>query len=140
MPGHHVNLPDAPVILFDGVCHLCSATVRFVIRRDPRARCRFLPIQSDRGRELYRAHGLDPEKPDTLLVLANGKALKRSDAAIAIGRELGFPWSIATVGLILPRSLRDALYDFVASRRYRWFGRNESCLMPTPDIRSRFLE
>jgi predicted DCC family thiol-disulfide oxidoreductase YuxK len=135
-----MNPTDGPIILFDGVCHLCSATVRFVIRRDPRARCRFLPIQSDRGRELYRANGLDPEHPDTLLVLANGKALKRSDAAIAIGRELGFPWSLASLGLVLPRKLRDTLYDFIAVRRYRWFGKNESCLMPTPEIRSRFVE
>jgi len=135
-----MNPTDGLIILFDGVCHLCSATVRFVIRRDPRARCRFLPIQSDRGRELYRANGLDPEHPDTLLVLANGKALKRSDAAIAIGRELGFPWSLASLGLVLPRKLRDTLYDFIAVRRYRWFGKNESCLLPTPEIRSRFVE
>lgn len=135
-----MNPPDAPIILFDGVCHLCSASVRFVIRRDPHARCRFLPIQSGRGREIYRAHGLDPEKPDTLLVLAGGKVLLRSDAAIAIGRELGFPWSIASVGRILPRSLRDALYDFIAQRRYRWFGKDASCLVPTPEVRSRFLE
>jgi predicted DCC family thiol-disulfide oxidoreductase YuxK len=135
-----VQLPHERVILFDGVCRFCSATVAFVFRHDPTARFHFLPIQSPLGSRLYREHGLDPDHPDTILVVDHGRTLARSDAVIAIGRGLGFPWSIAVIGLALPRCWRDWAYDFIAARRYRWFGRNESCLLPTPDLRARFLE
>ncbi len=135
-----MHLPHDPVMLFDGVCHLCNSSVGFVIRRDPRAGVHFLPVQSPRGREIYRSHGHDPDQPDTILWMTGGQVLSRSDAIMAIGKHLGFPWSLAVVGRVLPRRTRDWLYDFIAKRRYRWFGRSSTCMVPTPGIRARFLE
>lgn len=133
-------LPPNPVILFDGTCRLCNGVVQFVVRRDPGGRFRFLPIQSARGSAAYRAAGLDPERPDTLAVWLDGSAYTRSDAVLVIAGGLGWPWSMAKAGSVLPRRLRDWLYDVVARNRYRIFGRYEACLLPTPEIRSRFLE
>lgn len=135
-----MQLPHNPVMLFDGVCHFCSSTVGFVIRRDPHARVRFLSIQSALGREIYRREGHDPDQPDTILFVIDGKVLARSDAILEIAKQLGFPWSLAVAGRVLPRRSRDWLYDFIAKRRYRWFGRSDACMIPTPEIRARFLE
>jgi len=135
-----MHLPHDPVILFDGVCHLCNSTIGFVIRRDPLARVHFLPIQSPQGCEIYRSQGLNPDQPSTILWVSEGQVLTRSDAIMAIGRQLGFPWSLVVVGRVLPRRTRDWLYDFIATRRYRWFGRSNACLVPTPEIRARFLK
>ena len=130
-------------ILFDGVCNLCSGVVRFVIARDPHARFRFAALQSDAARRACAEAGATPPAavdPDTIIVIADGRALERSDAALAIASRLPFPWPMFGVFRILPRALRDWLYRFVARNRYRWFGKSDTCMMPTPELRARFLE
>lgn len=132
-------LAGAPegLILFDGVCVLCSWWVRFVIERDPPGRFSFVPIQSPYGRRLAGLLGIDADAPQTNAVLLRGRAFFKSDAALQVlGRLPGWGW----VALLrpLPRGLRDWLYDRVAGNRYRLFGRTDSCMMPTPDITRRF--
>ncbi len=131
------------IVLFDGVCNLCSGVVRFLIARDSKARFRFAPLQSDAARRACAEVGATPPAavdPDTIIVIVNGRALERSDAALAIASRLPFPWPMFGVFRILPRALRDWLYRFVAKNRYRWFGKSETCMMPTPELRARFLE
>jgi predicted DCC family thiol-disulfide oxidoreductase YuxK len=137
------NLPTyqlSPVILFDGVCNLCNGFVQFVIARDPAARFRFAALQSDSARRLLaRLDGLGGI-PDSVVLVDRGRVYTRSSAALRIARELPFPWSLAHALIVVPQPLRDWVYDRVARHRYQWFGRKDVCMMPTPDLRARFLE
>ena len=128
------------LLLFDGICHLCDASVRFILRRDPMGKIKFAPIQSPLGRELYTQHGLDPAAPNAMLILTPTGAFRASDAALEIARKLGGAWRLALIFKLLPRSLRDAAYYFIARNRYRWFGKDESCMMPTAELKERMLE
>lgn len=128
-----------PVILFDGVCNLCSALVRFVVARDPHARFQFASLTSDAAARVLDGVTRDA-LPDSVVLIEDGQVFTRSDAALRIARRLTFPWRLAYAAIVLPRGFRDVLYDAVAARRYRWFGRRETCMIPTPAIRGRFLE
>jgi predicted DCC family thiol-disulfide oxidoreductase YuxK len=133
-------MTDAPVLLFDGVCNLCDAAVRFVIERDPPpATFRFAALQSETGRALLGRFGLPVDALDTVVLLDGERAFTRSSAGLRVLARLGLPWSLLAVLLVVPRPLRDAAYDWIARNRYRWFGRRETCLVPTPEVRSRFL-
>ena len=120
--------PD--IVVFDGICNLCSALVDFVAARDPRGAFTFVPMQSPRGLELLEAQGVSVDQVDTFLLIRNGFALVRSDAAIAIAAELRRPWGLLTVLRYVPRPIRDRVYAFVARNRYRWFGQRDSCKLP----------
>lgn len=131
------DLPDG-LILFDGVCVFCSRWVQFVIARDPAMRWRFVPVQSPYGRELAARFGIDPDAPETNVVVAGGLAHFKLDAALAVLR--GWPaWSWTRVAHLVPHPLADWLYDRVARNRYRLFGRTEHCLVPSPETAARFL-
>lgn len=136
----HYDPSSDHLLLFDGICHLCDASVRFIVRRDPAGRIKFAPIQSPLGSQLYTQHGLDPAAPDSMLFITPHGAFKASDAALEIARTLGLPWKLAYLFKPLPRALRDAAYDLIALNRYRWFGKDESCMMPTPELKARMLE
>ena len=127
-------------ILFDGVCNLCNGFVQFVIARDPQARFRFAALSSDAAQCLLREAGLRPPLPDTMILIEDGRAYLRSDAPLRIARGLRFPWPLAAAFLVLPRFIRDRAYDFIAARRYKWFGRRDVCMIPTPELRARFLD
>jgi predicted DCC family thiol-disulfide oxidoreductase YuxK len=127
------------VVLFDGACKFCDGSVRFLIRHDPSRRLRFCTMQSDAGRTLLASRGFDPDALHTFVVLDGPRNLTRGDAALAIVRVIEAPWSWLSAAAILPRPLRDALYGIVARNRYVWFGRRDSCLAPTFEVRSRFL-
>ncbi|WP_019912952.1 thiol-disulfide oxidoreductase DCC family protein [Paenibacillus sp. HW567] len=127
------------VVLIDGVCHLCQGLVRFILPRDPKGRFLFAPLQSQISRELMLENGLVPGGLSTVVLLENGVCYTESAAVLRIARGLRFPWPAVYVFIIVPRPLRDSLYRFVARNRYRWFGRDEQCLVPTPEIRRRFL-
>ncbi len=120
--------PD--IVVFDGICNLCSALVDFVAARDPRGAFTFVPMQSPRGRHLLEAHGVSIDQVDTFLLIRNDGALVRSDAAIAIAAELRRPWNLLTVLRYVPRPIRDRVYSFVARNRYRWFGKRTTCKLP----------
>lgn len=136
-PRPATDLPDG-LILFDGVCVLCAGWVKFLIPRDPGGRHRFVAVQTEAGRALAARFGIDVEAPQTNVVIRDGRAGFKGDSALQVWRDLpGWRWT--AVFRLLPRALRNCLYDLVARNRYRLFGRTESCLMPTPDIRRRFL-
>lgn len=126
-------------MIFDGVCNLCNASVDFIIRHDKRGRFRFTANQHEAGKQILAAQGLAPDSADTVFLYEGGRLYSRSSAALRIARGLGFPWSLAWAGMILPRPLRDAVYAWIARNRYRWFGKKETCRLPTPEERSRFL-
>lgn len=127
------------IVLIDGVCHLCGWLVTFIIPRDPAGRFRFAPLQSDIGRKLLQQGGLDADRLDTVVLVEKGEYYTESAAALRILRGLRFPWPAAYLLITVPAPLRNRLYRYVARNRYRWFGRDEQCLLPTPDIRRRFL-
>ena len=127
------------IILFDGVCNLCNGFVQFVIARDPAARFRFAALQSAAGASLLRDAGVSGSPLDSIVLVAGGRAYIRSAAALRILRGLRFPWPLAYVLIAVPPFIRDRVYDFIAARRYRWFGRREVCMVPTSDLRRRFL-
>ena len=118
--------PDDGIILYDGVCVLCSGWVRFVAARDVARRFRFTPIESPYGRRLAVALGIDPEDPDTNALILDGRALRRSDAALAVISSLP-GWAWVKMLAIVPRALRDAVYTVIARTRYRVFGRHATC-------------
>jgi predicted DCC family thiol-disulfide oxidoreductase YuxK len=126
-------------ILFDGVCNLCNGVVRFVIARDPHARFRFAALSSDAGHAVLHAAGLRLPIPDTVVLVEDGAVYVRSEAALRIARRLSFPWPVLFALMVVPRPLRDAIYDAIARRRYRWFGQRDACMVPTPEQRRRFL-
>lgn len=135
-----------PIIFYDGVCGLCNRLVQFLLRHDKHGRLRFASLQSDFAERLLLRHGFDPKDLDTLHVVENyaqpdERVLQRSDAILRAGRELGGVWSgLAAVAKIVPRPLRDLVYGFVARNRYSVFGKYDSCMLPDPDQRSRFLD
>lgn len=121
------------------MCNLCTSSVHFIIRHDKRAVFRFVPIQSEHGREICRACGLDPDSIQTFLVLRNGRAYARSDAAFEIIKQFGGLWRLLVLFKVVPAALRDRIYTFIVNNRYRWFGRRNTCMCPSEDINQRFL-
>ena len=128
------------IVLFDGVCNFCNASVHFIIDRDPGNRYRFAALQSEIGRRLLVQHGLPPDACDSIVLLEGDRCYVRSTAALRIVRRLRWPWPFLYVFIVVPRFLRDVAYSFIARNRYRWFGRSEQCRLPTPQLRQRFLE
>ena len=128
------------VVLFDGVCGFCDATVRFIINRDPSGRFKFAALQSEIGKSIANAHGMDPNQLDGVVLIENGKAYWKSAAALRIAKRLSWPWPIFAALLIVPRFIRDWLYDRFAERRYRWFGKLDGCRPPSESERERFLD
>ena len=127
------------VILFDGVCNLCNGFVQFVIEHDRTGRFKFASLQSDVAREFLKEAPADFRNTDSVILLENGKFYQQSTAALRILRHLAAPWSWLYAFIILPAFLRDIVYAFIARNRYRWFGQQESCMLPTPELKGRFL-
>ena len=126
------------LVLFDGVCNFCNSSVNFIIDRDPRAYFRFAPLQSALGRQLREQQGVEAAA-DAIVLIEAGKVYLASTAALRIARRLSGLWPCLYVFIVVPRLLRDGLYDWFARHRYSWFGRSEHCRVPTPDLRSRFI-
>ena len=127
------------MLLFDGVCNLCNASVQWVLKHDKKNRFRFAALQSDTGRMLLERVGLSNEKLETVVLVDGDRFFTHSDAVLEIARRLGGIWSLARVGRIVPRPIRDALYMWIARNRYRWFGKKEQCMLPSPEWKGRFI-
>ncbi|WP_114952456.1 thiol-disulfide oxidoreductase DCC family protein [Sphingosinicella terrae] len=128
-----------PIIVFDSLCPLCSAQAQFVLRHDRGKRFRLASMQRLAGADLFRRFGVDPDDPETLIVVQGGRALRESDAALAIYRGLGWPWRLAGLLALVPRRLRDRAYRWIARNRYRLFGRRSACWVPSAQDRDRLL-
>ena len=127
------------IILFDGVCNFCNDSVNFIIKNDKKNYFKFAPLQSEIGEKLLAEHQIDREKTDSVIVVENEKAYTHSTAALRIAKNLGGIWSFAYAFIIVPKFIRDAAYNLIARNRYKWFGKKDACMMPTPEIKAKFL-
>lgn len=130
---------DHPTILFDGVCNLCNGSVQFIIKHDPQAIFKFAALQSPAAEKLLQRHPLPPGALESVILIEEHQIFSESDAALRIARRLSGFWSLLHVFIFVPRPIRNAVYRFIARNRYRWFGKQESCMMPTPQLKERFL-
>jgi len=131
---------DHPVLLFDGTCNLCNGSIQFIIPRDPAGKLRFAPLQSALGSRVRQAAGLSTDDLETVVLIEDGMAYTKSDAAIRVAEHLGGIYRLLSLGRLVPRGVRDRVYDFVAEHRYDWFGRKDQCMIPDDDVRDRFIE
>jgi predicted DCC family thiol-disulfide oxidoreductase YuxK len=129
----------APVWLFDGHCMLCSRAVQYHLKHERNDAVRFVAIQASEGRALAKSYNIDPDDPDSFLFITNGKAYEKSDAVLQLLKHVGGPARLLGIGAILPRVLRDWLYDRVARNRYAVFGKSETCQLPLPKYQHRFV-
>lgn len=133
------ELAEHPAVLFDGVCNLCSGVVSFLIPRDTNGVLRFASLQSPVGQRLLERHDFATEGFDSFVLVEGDRTYTKSSAAIRIAELLGWPYKAGTIGRILPKPLRDRVYDVVASNRYDWFGKKDQCMLPDEDVSDRFL-
>lgn len=128
------------LVLFDGVCNLCNGFVQFIIKRDPQARFKFAALQSNTGRKVLTNNGYDVQALESVVYVTSDGVFTRSTAALQILKDLGRPWSLLTSFLIIPAFIRNAVYDFIAKYRYRFFGKKAECMVPTQALKARFLD
>ena len=127
------------IFLFDGVCNLCNGFVQFIIKRDPKGKFKFASLQSESGQALLKKIGLPPHDLDSLVLIAGDNYFLKSSAGLRILKELGGFWKLFYILIIFPKGLRDFVYDGIAKTRYRIFGKRDTCMIPTPDMKERFL-
>lgn len=131
---------EQPVILFDGVCNLCNSSVLFIIQRDPKAKFRFASLQSDFGRNQMRKFSLPETELNSVLLVKQEQLFQKSDAALEVARQLSGAWPLLYGFKIVPRMFRDWIYNWISKNRYKWFGKKEACMIPTPELKSRFVD
>lgn len=131
MPAH--------IVLFDGVCNLCNHSVQYIIKRDKESKIYYAPLQSDIGNKILTANHLSTKEFNTFIYVNEGKIYTKSDAALEVAKVLSWPTRLLHYLKIIPRFIRDGVYDFVSRNRYKWLGRRESCMIPTPELKSKFL-
>lgn len=131
---------ENPIILFDGVCNFCNASVLFVLKRDKKAVLRFAPLQSPAGRRILERYHFPTDDFDTMLLVESDRIYMRSSAALRIVKALGGLWFLLYACILIPKPVRDLLYNVIARNRYKWFGKRETCMIPTPEMKTRFIE
>ncbi len=130
---------DKPILLFDGVCNLCNGFVQFVIKRDPKGKFLFAALQSEVGQALLQQANMPTEELSTVVLYENRKFYTHSSVPLLVVRKFGGAWPLLYGLVIVPKFIRDRIYNWIARNRYRWFGKRESCMIPTPELKSRFL-
>ena len=141
MSSHPIPKEEAsspPVVLFDGVCKLCNGSVNFILRRDRKGRLKLAPLQSDYSRQVLASHEIQSDLMDSMMLLEGTRLTTKSTAIIRITKYLDGLWPLCMIFLIIPRIIRDFLYDMVAKNRYRWFGKYDTCRLPDPGFEDRF--
>ncbi|MBA9074966.1 putative DCC family thiol-disulfide oxidoreductase YuxK [Flavobacterium gossypii] len=135
------NLPkDKKIILFDGVCNLCDSSIQFIIKHDKKDLFRFVALQSEIGMEIIKHIGVDTSKIDSILLYEPGKAYYyKAEAALKIAKELGGIYTAISWFGILPKFLTNSVYDYIAKNRYKWYGKKDACMIPTPELKAKFL-
>ena len=134
-----LNEQKNPVVLFDGVCNLCSASVQFIIKHDSKRHFRFASLQSGFGQEVLKKFGLPADELNSFILLEDGNMYTKSTGALRVTKKLNKLWPALYVFMIVPKFIRDAVYSWVAHNRYKWFGKKEACWLPTPELRKLFL-
>lgn len=135
------NFPiNKKIILFDGICNLCDSAVQFVIYHDKKDVFRFVPLQSELGQEILKHIGINPANVDSIILYEPGIAYYyKSQAALEIAKHLGGFWHFGTIFRVIPTGISNTLYDYIAKNRYKWYGKKESCMIPTPELKAKFL-
>ncbi|OAB39481.1 thiol-disulfide oxidoreductase DCC [Paenibacillus macquariensis subsp. defensor] len=128
------------IVLIDGICNLCQGATKFIVRHDHGGRFHFASLQSHTGQKLLAEGGFPTDVINTIVLIHNGNYYTKSTAALRISRHLRFPWPLVYGLIIVPRGIRDAIYEYVARHRYRWFGKSDQCMLPSPELKGRFLE
>lgn len=133
---------DKQLILFDGICNLCNSSVLYVIKRDKKDKFLFAPLQSDTGKAVIKKFNIDTEKTDSILLYNPKKdsLTYKSTAALLVARHLGLPTNILSLFLIVPAFIRNWVYNYIAKNRYKWYGKKESCMIPTPELKAKFMD
>lgn len=134
------NNPIKPVIFFDGVCNLCNESVLFVIKRDRKGKFNFAPLQSGYAEQQLHRFDYSLQELNTILLLKNGKLYQKSSAVLEIAKGLSGGWPLLYAFIIIPTFIRNSIYDWIAVNRYKWFGKKEECMIPTPELKARFKE
>lgn len=134
-----MNQLEGPVVVFDGVCNLCEDSVAFIIARDPEAKFKFVSAQSAIGKEIQECYGLDALKDETVILIKDGEVFTHSDAGLEIAKDLDGPWQLMRYAKAVPRSVRNRVYSTIAKNRYKWFGKKNVCMLPSSEIKARFL-
>lgn len=134
-----MNTSNRPILLFDGICNFCDQSVQFVIRHDKLNTFKFAALQSKVGQELLKKYNLPTENFDSFVFISNDRCYQKSTAALHVCRGLGGIWRILYLLIVIPRPLRDRFYNLVAKNRYKWFGKKDQCMIPSPEVRKRFL-
>jgi len=129
-----------PVILFDGVCNLCNSSVQFIIKRDRKRIFRYASLQSEFGKKIIERFKLADKNIDSIILFENNSIKIKSTAVLQVLKRTGGIYSILYVFIIVPESIRNGIYDFIARNRYRWFGKRETCMIPTPELKKRFID
>ena len=133
-------IENKKIILFDGVCNLCNSAVQYVIEHDKNDVFMFAALQSDIGKKLMKERGIDASQIDSIILIEQGVAYyTKSTAALKIARSFGGIWQLAGVFQWIPEKIRDWVYDYIANNRYKWYGRKEACMVPTPELKTKFL-
>lgn len=128
------------LILFDGVCNLCNSAINYVIKHDKKHIFMFAPLESHIGKQIIKTYNINTVKTDSIILYNPEKGIDfKSTAALKVGSQLGFPTSLMVVFLIVPAFIRNWVYDFIAKNRYKWYGKKETCMIPTPELKGRFL-
>ncbi len=135
-----INLPKhKKLILFDGVCNLCNASVLYVIKRDKKDLFRFVPLQSSVGKQIIKKFNINSTLTDSILLYESGQGVSyKSTAALKIASKLTFPTNLLSIFIIIPSLFRDWIYNFIAKNRYKWYGKKEQCMIPTPELKAKF--
>ena len=131
---------DHPIVLFDGVCNLCNRSVQFIIKRDKEGLFRFASLQGKTGQSLLKQFNLPTDDLNSFVLIENEKAYTRSTGALRMMRRLKGGWKLLYAFIIVPPFIRNAIYSWIAKNRYKWYGKREECMIPTPELKSRFLE
>jgi predicted DCC family thiol-disulfide oxidoreductase YuxK len=130
---------DQPVVLFDGVCNLCNSAVQFIIKRDKKNIFRFASLQSPIGQKLLEQYHLPTNELNSFILVENNKVYDRSTGALRVVKRLKGLWPLLYILIIIPKFLRDPVYNWVGRNRYKWFGKKDECMIPTPELKARFL-
>lgn len=131
---------NQPVLFFDGVCNLCNSSVQFIIKRDNRDIFRFASLQSEKAKELLPKSLINQESLQSLVLLKEGRVFTKSTAALTISKDLSGLWPVLYVFILVPKFIRDAVYNMIARNRYKWFGKQDQCMIPSPDLKLKFID
>lgn len=131
---------ETKIILFDGVCNLCNGAINFIIKHDPKALFKFASLQGETGQRLLKKHQINSAETDSIVLIEGDTVSVKSSAALRIAKYLNKGYPLLFGFMIVPKFIRNAVYDYIARNRYKWFGKKESCMIPTPELKSRFLD